>query len=237
MQYYENNKVGKFWDETECLEKETKEILAKKILSLRQICLEKLENQEWTIQEYNDFIYIVKRMKLSRFSRFYDLIILYLNLSKEDCLLEIEKLNKSGLIRPTITTNSYTELLAKSVNDFYGKILSLTSVQLTEAEKGDRLLDNGHKRVFYNDIMAQLKDPNSDYVGIIRETLKNMIELAVEKQEIKEELLKLETEIINVRINTVRSKLEIIERQNYIKKSLVSNTHCKQKMNTRTQIV
>lgn len=223
MEWRIETKVGKFWDETKYLENNIDVELAQKILSLRQKCLDKVTKKEWTLEEYKQFSKVIRKMMIDRFLTFYNLANLYLDLSIEECHTEINYLNQSGLINPSVSSNSFHELMAKSIYDFNGKILSLTNIILTEEEKRDRLLDNEHKIMAYKDILAQLKDPNSYYTNTLKEIFREIVETAVQNPKLKSNILNMESQIISCRIKNIRSIIEHLNCQLETKKTTITN--------------
>lgn len=227
MIYSDVERVSKYWEKEIYLEKNIDLEIAKKILYLKRKCLHKVQTQEWTIEEYKQFTNVVKKMKLYAFTNFYDLADAYLDLTKEECYEEMQYLNSTGLIHPTTKNNCFYELMAQSIYELRGKILGLGRIEIIE-ETGDHIQKFEKEITMYEDILAQLKDSNSQYYNSLKEVFELFIHKSVKNPQLKEKILNMEYMIINPNISYVRKRLAILNKQMSSFKNHVGNAHCKE---------
>ena len=203
---FHGDKVNNFWDNERLLEKNKEEEVIVKIVSLKQKSLNKLNNNEWSQEEYNRFIVFIKNIRLDRFNDFYDFINLYLDLSRDESIIEIEKLNSLEFIKPKIKTSVFAEVFAAYVYEFNGQILSLAQRALT-SEENDITIDIKDKVSMYEDMIVQLNNPESDYSKLLKDLYADIIEKSVVNIELKSKLLSLDSKTINSKIRYVRRQL------------------------------
>jgi len=207
MIFYNYSKIGNFWDKDNLLEAQQEVNTARKILTLKRRCLEKVKNQEWSEDDYKKFTLVVRKMNINRFLFFYDFCMLYLDLSNEECKKEIEFLNNSGLIYVTTKSNSFYELMASSISEFSAKVANLSQICINSDEK-DIYARFENKIKYYETLLNELNDRNSDYTKVVLETFSSFIDSTVENKELKKKILSMENIIIDSKIKIVRNQLE-----------------------------
>lgn len=212
MVFYNHYKIGAFWNKDLLLE-ENKEVgVARKIIYLKEKCLNKLETGEWTKDEYEKFTMAVRRMNVGRFIGFYDLAILYLELTNEECREEIEYLNNSGVINLNNKSGNFYGLMVDSIGELSAKIVSLSKLAISSEEK-DIFVRFDEKREVYESILTQLNDPNSDYTNMIKETFACFVNKSVNNDSLKEKVLAMESVFVESQKKYIRTYLNEVIRQ------------------------
>ena len=155
MIFYNYSKIGMFWDKDNLLEAKSEINIAKKILTLKRRCLEKVKNHEWSEDNYKKFTSVVRKMSVNRFLFFYDFCMLYLDLTNEESYKEIKFLNNSGLICVTSKSNSFYELMATSISEFSAKVANLSQVCMEPDDK-DMHARFDNKVKYYENLLEEL---------------------------------------------------------------------------------
>ena len=219
MFVFEDSRITKYWQDESLLNKNIESELARKIISLKKKCLEKLENNEWTKNDYICFEKFIKKMRVNRFLSFYDLLTLYMDLPKCMCDIEINKLNEFDFINPTLKSDTHSELMVSTVYELYGQFLRLAQNPINESEN-DIYLDIDEKINMYQDIYNQLHDSNSEYYKLLKETFQNFVSKLVVNEELKANILNLEYIIFNKKIHHTNHALAKVNRAKENRKSI-----------------
>lgn len=224
MLVFDETRVVKFWDNEVLLEKNLDNDAAKKILSFKKKCFEKIEAGELNIDEYHEIEMFVKKMLVNRFVDLYDIVMLYLDLSNEECRAEIEHLSNLEFIKYNVKSNAFYELMMSSIFELQSRILSLGSVKVTEEEIN--LPEDVEEEIeVYNDLMQQLKNPESDYVNLLKEVYRDFITTSVKNADLREKMLTLDYKIINSKMKFIRTFLISANRKLTLRKTIDVNSY------------
>ena len=224
MVIFADSRVSTFWDNDALLEKNKDQEAAWKMYYLKSRCLEKIVDGEWTVEEYRQFEKPIKKMSFSRFIDFYDFIILYLDLSNKECQDEIKHLSQLDFIKRNLKHDSFQEVLVSSVCELQNNIFSLGRLPITEEEK--KLTFNSDNKVsVYNDVLAQLKDSNSDYTNTLKNAYYDLMRQAVKNPELREKINALDYKLINIKKRNIRNSISKAVHASEMKKVSDANAH------------
>jgi len=204
---FRNDRVKRFWSNDALIKKHIDVDVILKISSLKEKCLSKVDNGEWTSEEYENFVKFINKMELERFSHYYDLIKLYLDLPENECRLEIEYLRQHNFIIPNDKINSFTLLLASSIYDLQAQIYKLASAKLTKEEENG--FETFEERIeFYENLLKEIRDPNSNYNKVLLSAFNSFIESTVNNQTLKQQILDMNNIIITYKLNNLMCSLK-----------------------------
>lgn len=208
MIFHDNTKIGKFWNkkiiDDSVMNK--KEVL--KVINLNNKCLEKVSTGEWNQRDYREFSSLISVLFLNRINIIYPIVETFLNLPHDESIKELEKL-LSKLNINNCDVEYFGKTLGKVVSVLQAKLLSVANIAITEEEK--MLCDPIIEKIeIYKEIEKQINDDSSDYIKLLRSFYKDWVNEMFDNESLRQEVLKLEDEVIKTKRIRTRQKLSNI---------------------------
>lgn len=189
-------KVGTFWEyPIEKINEKTPEEI-KIIINFKEFLLSKVQNNEWTSEEYDHFSRAVRSFGIRKFIDFVDVAYLLVNLNKQESEKIVSDLGSDHIFFTSINNKSKIHDLAEVVNFIQSKLLSFTKICLTTEEKEIKSYSLEERIEIYESLLAQIQNPESDYLKMLKDVYKSWIEKSFCNQNLREVLLNYEAKII-----------------------------------------
>lgn len=204
-----DKKVTGFWNyPIEKVNNETQDEI-KMIVEFRERSLNKVKIGEWTEEEYKHFSSVIKTITINKFIELFDIADMLLELPREESKKEILHLTGHAFFNHSEDGKSDIHKLAFLISDLQAKLFSISNLPLTEEEKNNNQSVDKKIEVL-EEILSEIKDDDSDYTKLFKETFNLWVLETFENEELKKVLLKQEEKLITIKTKNINNALKRI---------------------------
>lgn len=203
-----NTKVGKYWNYSGDKIKEDTLPEIKNVYEYQTQLLKKIEQEKWSIEDYNKFSSVIKQMLLSDFSRCFNIHQAVLEISLENALIEVINLLNKGIILPNPKINNPYAMIAEMSVEIQRRVLQFSSCVISQ--NNVNVTNHVEDKVQqYQQILMELQNCDSDYYQFIVTSFNDWVHQTFRSDSLKDAILAMQDDIIDSNIKGVKHKIKI----------------------------